>query len=311
VQTQNVRHVYGQSGTYSVTLANGSFQVGQSLSVPLSSSGGASFALSATKGAVSYSAVISATSTADSTCSASNYTLSFGDGEKTTLDYPATCGVRVRTINHTYPEAGQYTISVSDSATTITSLVFPATIVAAVGAGDPYIATYLHADGADGSTSIVDSAPTAHAWTAFGNAAIDGLVAAQGSGSLYFDGNGDYLSTGASNDFNPFTIDLWFAAGSFPSAGTQAALIQQANASGQDTSFGGAGLELFGDQLYFVGTIGGTTYHPYYNNAPHSGSLTPSRWYHAAVVRYGNTVTLYLDGKKQGQIVVAGAACVE
>lgn len=311
-QTQTIRHTYTGAGAYTARLSSGSFQSAQLINVPLRSSGGGTLSISAVKGTTSFSTIISATSTPGSSCSSASYTLSYGDGQQRSLDFSDGCSARTKMVEHTYSEAGTYTISVSDSVGTVTSFAFQATVVAAAGAGDPYIAALLRMDGTDGSTSIVDSAATSHTWSAFGNAAIDGSNAAEGTGSLYVDGSGDYITTGASTDFNlganPFTLDFWFAADAFPAMGSQAALVQQANSSGQDSSFGGAGLQLFGDKLYFVGTIGGTTFHPYYNNAPHSGSLVLNRWYHAAVVRSGNSVTLYLDGVRQGSIAVTGSA---
>src|SRR5262249_12970889 len=144
-----------------------------------------------------------------------------------------------------------------------------------------------------------------------GNARIDTSNFTIGIGSLKLD-NGSYVATPASSDFNygsgPFTIDMWFKANSFPASNGQAALIMQAAQSATDNSLGGAGLEFFGDQLYFVGNIGGVTYHPFYNNTMHTGHLALNTWYHIALVRSGNWLTMYLNGVSTSTLPVSGAA---
>src|SRR5262249_44384841 len=62
------------------------------------------------------------------------------------------------------------------------------------------------------------------------------------------------------------------------------------------------------NQVYFVGTIGGVTYHPFYNNTIRTLAITTNHWYHIAAVRSGDTVSLYLDGVLEGYMPVSGAA---
>jgi hypothetical protein len=183
--------------------------------------------------------------------------------------------------------------------------------ISSAGAGDPYQMLLVRGEGADGSKVFTDSSPKARPLTAGGNAFVDASASAAGNSSIGLD-SASYVSAAASADFNygtgPFTIDLWFAPAALPPAGVQAALLMQAGSNAADTTLGGAGLELFGNELYFVGNIGGTVYHPFYGNALHTQPLTAGTWYHAAVTRNNNTVTLFLNGVIQSSAAVSGAA---
>jgi hypothetical protein len=88
--------------------------------------------------------------------------------------------------------------------------------VAYIGGGiDSYTVFMLHCDGANGSTIITDSetAGAAKSQTAQGDAKIVTAQAKFGTGSLYFDGTGDYVTSPDSDDWfmddDPFTIDFW------------------------------------------------------------------------------------------------------
>ena len=68
---------------------------------------------------------------------------------------------------------------------------------------DPYrsqVSLLLHGDGANGSTTIVDSSPSPKTVTAVGNAQISTTQSKFGGSSLAFDGAGDYLEAPHSND---------------------------------------------------------------------------------------------------------------
>jgi hypothetical protein len=188
---------------------------------------------------------------------------------------------------------------------------FTATVVQSAGAGDPYQVLFVHGDGANNATAMPDSSPKGHVVTAFGGAHIDTASPAIGTASIDL-GGAAYISTPASTDFNfgsgAYTVDFWFKARSFPNQGNQAALMMQAGPNAADSSLGGAGLELFGNQLHFVGNIGGVTYHPFYGNTAHTGVLTPNTWYHVALVRSGNAITLYINGMATSGKAVSGAA---
>ena len=80
---------------------------------------------------------------------------------------------------------------------------------------DPFfnnVSLLLYGDGANGSTTIVDSSPSPKTVTAFGDAQISTAQSKFGGSSLAFDGTGDYLQViddsirlGSSD----FTIEFW------------------------------------------------------------------------------------------------------
>ena len=81
---------------------------------------------------------------------------------------------------------------------------------------DPYrsqVSLLLHGDGANGSTTIVDSSPTPKTVTAVGNAQISTAQSKFGGASIAFDGSGDYLDLSASSNFNfgtgNYTVEGW------------------------------------------------------------------------------------------------------
>jgi len=78
---------------------------------------------------------------------------------------------------------------------------------------DSYVKLLLQMEGADESTTFLDSSDSAHTVTAQGNAKIDTARYKYGSSAGYFDGNDDYLSIADSNDWyigsNDFTVDAW------------------------------------------------------------------------------------------------------
>jgi len=83
-------------------------------------------------------------------------------------------------------------------------------------AADPYynnVSLLLHGDGANGSTTIVDSSTSPKTVTAVGNAQISTAQSKFGGASLAFDGAGDYLTIPDDSSFdfgfNDFTIEGW------------------------------------------------------------------------------------------------------
>lgn len=75
------------------------------------------------------------------------------------------------------------------------------------------VSLLLHGDGTNGSTTITDNSPSPKTLTRNGNTQINTAVKKYGTGSIAFDGTGDYLSSAFNTAFdllpNSFTIESW------------------------------------------------------------------------------------------------------
>lgn len=78
---------------------------------------------------------------------------------------------------------------------------------------DTYTVLLLDGDGADASTTFLDHSQSGHTITANGDAQVDTAQKKFGTGSILFDGTGDYLSIPDSDNWymaaGNFTIDFW------------------------------------------------------------------------------------------------------
>jgi hypothetical protein len=160
---------------------------------------------------------------------------------------------------------------------------------AAAGPTDPDFANVsllLHGDGANGSTTIVDSSPSPQTVTAFGNAQISTAQSKFGGASIAFDGSGDYL-TGPSNNANfnfgtgDFTIEA-FAYPVEPRSGT----IFCYRSSASD---GVIVIQYISQWFAKVG-----------NTSVAGGSVTINSFSHIAAVRASGVLTLYVNGTSVG-----------
>ena len=147
---------------------------------------------------------------------------------------------------------------------------------------------------------FVDNSPNAYEITTYGNTTIKPVgkydyspySASNDGGSVYFDGTGtSYLEASLGNDgvfTGDFTFECWFNTATTTKS-YQAILYQ----SGGSSAPGIWGIDLgTGEKFRF---FYGTSVSNYANNA--SGvTISPNKWYHAAVVRSGTTVTMYLNG---------------
>jgi len=83
------------------------------------------------------------------------------------------------------------------------------------------VSLLLHGDGTSGSTTFTDSSSNAVVVTANGNAQIDTAIKKFGTGSIQFDGTGDYLTTSTNSAFGygagDFTIEFFLYLNLFPS----------------------------------------------------------------------------------------------
>jgi len=169
-----------------------------------------------------------------------------------------------------------------------------------VSASDPNFADVsllINADGlADGSTAFVDESNNNHTITANGNAQTDTTVFKYGSGSMQFDGSGDYLSVAydlsLAVEGSNFTIEFWY----YPTTFASATIIYTTRLSSNSANR---------YEGWSIATQTNGTVTPYLssNNSswdiasgPSIGSPTLNAWNHIAIVRNGNNWTGYLNG---------------
>lgn len=166
-----------------------------------------------------------------------------------------------------------------------------------VSSADPYADSVVLAmpmNGIDGSTSFLDE--KGHRVTVYG-AHVSNAQSVFGGASAYFDGTGDYLWLEDSADWHfgssDFTIEFFAR---WNSVAGRSGVIGQCSGSGTTSAF----------QI----TTSGTTLQ--YSTAGYSAinsnvALSSLTWYHIAVVRSGETITLYLDGNSVGSLSVGTA----
>jgi len=164
-------------------------------------------------------------------------------------------------------------------------------------AWDSYTKLMLHFNGADASTIFTDE--IGHTFTPHGNAQIDTAQSKFGGASGLFDGTGDYLTTPDNADWNfgsgDFTIDFWVRLNSVTA--TQVFCGDYTGSTHRSWI-----VYFTPNQLHFAYSTNGS------NNTDTGKAWTPSAntWYHIAIVRYGNTITWYVDGSSIGTLDVTG-----
>ena len=151
---------------------------------------------------------------------------------------------------------------------------------------DPYadnVSLLLNGNGTNGSTTFTDSSSYGHTVTPVGDAQISTAQIKFGVSSMYFDGNGDYLTaTDSSFAFGTgeFTVEFWMRVAS---TATSEALLSVGNVSTFNSwqISGGTDLEFVNQN----GQVAGGTF------------PTLDTWHHVAVVRdSSNVATLYING---------------
>jgi len=157
----------------------------------------------------------------------------------------------------------------------------------------------------NGNTTFTDSSSYGHTVTANGNAQISTTQSKFGGASMYFDGNGDYLSIPDSDQFEigsgDFTFEAWIYLTGYSVAyqGQHyvAEIICKDSSStgrgfnfevrGTSTSWTTLRVNLFSSNSTLIGTSATT-------------SFNLNTWYHVAAVRNGTSLRLYKNGVDVG-----------
>lgn len=157
------------------------------------------------------------------------------------------------------------------------------------------VSLLLHGDGANGSTTIVDSSPRPKTVTAVGNAQISTAQSKFGGSSIALDASGDYLRLDGSSDFafgtGEWTIEFFYYA-----SGTSKFFeaLFDTRASGQSLSNGIA--------IYHGGNASTITCDTGGTGVSITG-FTLGQWHHVAFSKVGTNLRAFLNGVQSGPTV--------
>ena len=158
--------------------------------------------------------------------------------------------------------------------------------------------TLLHYNGTDNSTTFADA--TGKVWTAYGNAKLSTDSPKFGTASGLFDG-ASWISAPDCEDFSfgsqDFTIDFW----------AKRSTIEQQFLFGNNDSAGDPSVatlysEFNGDGNFQIWFFTGNES----INLATIDAITDTNWHHIAVVRNGDSMSIYADGISQGLLNTAG-----
>jgi hypothetical protein len=129
-----------------------------------------------------------------------------------------------------------------------------------------------------------------------GNAQVSTSVKKYGTGSLAFDGNGDFLSYPSSVfGGGNFTVEGWVYFNSVSGDQTIFGINWNSNAN----SLSAVRVDISSGVFRFMGSTDGTNF--YFFQATSTSPAT-STWYHIALVRNSGTVTFYVNGTSAGSV---------
>ena len=135
-----------------------------------------------------------------------------------------------------------------------------------------------------------------------GNAQISTSVKKYGTGSMYFDGTGDYLLAAPSENYQlgtgDFTIEFWINASA---SGSYNQVVGTYNVNHDSGAWRVGNRFNSLNQVYFArGTGSGV------NEFTASVNVNDGSWHHVAVVRSSGTVTIYVDGTSSASASITG-----
>lgn len=159
---------------------------------------------------------------------------------------------------------------------------------------DPYyqnVSLLLNGDGTDGYTVFTNNSLTINSFTAYGNARIVTGTKKYGTGSMYFDGTGDYIqSISATNilDFgsSDFTVEMWI---NFAVVNSDQTLITVSASGTSNTNIRIQGSST--TPALSIGSLGYT-----WENTGPAQTWNVGTWYHIAITRQGTTLRMFRDG---------------
>lgn len=178
---------------------------------------------------------------------------------------------------------------------------------AAPVAPELYTKLLLHGEGANNSVVFTDASPLLRGnATVYGNAKVSTAQFKFGSASILMDGAADALTYPTSSDWDfgtgDFTIDAWVRIAAY-GATPQVIVCHPLNGTDFSTRW-----------LLYVQTDGAVNFDGYISNvsqgmniASAAGTIPVNTWKHVAIVRSGNTFTLYVDGVSAGTASTANA----
>lgn len=157
---------------------------------------------------------------------------------------------------------------------------------------DAYTKLLLHCDGADGSTTFIDSATGKSVSVSNGSPQIDTAQFKFGGASLLLaNASSDQIRLADHDDWNfgsgDFTVDFWIRIPANP--GGSKGIISQY------TSGYFRIVMLNGSKIYWDCNAGGTARWELSGNTV----ISNDTWTHVACIRYGNTQTIYVGGVAQ------------
>lgn len=169
-----------------------------------------------------------------------------------------------------------------------------------------YVSLLLHGNGANGSTTFIDSSSHGHTVTANGDAEISTTQSKFGGASMYFDGSGDYIDCGTDSSYamgsGDFTIEGWFyylgtgnlyptiISNNFGSWTTGAISFHTDHTSHQDK------MSLWAYDHSNSTPIGVSTTSIIYN-----------QWHHFAIVRSGTVLRLAYNGQIEATTTISAS----